>query len=221
MSKVSRPRGSRDADHEAKRRDLLGRMATRLMSRTVARPSLRDLAAAAEVSVPTLRHYFGSRQAVVDAVMAECLRRGREGLEALRHSDLPFADSIRLYADSLVRALQAPRDVVLGDVFAVSLAEGVMDPDVGISALNHIIEPTLQVLEARLQVHVQRGEMIPVDVRAAGLMLLSPLLLASLHQNQLQGSHVRPLALEALAAAVSDGFVRAYGRGGPGPVASA
>jgi AcrR family transcriptional regulator len=194
-------------------------MATRLMSRAVARPGLRDLAAAAEVSVPTLRHYFGPRQAVVDAVMAECLRLGREGLDAQRHSDLPFAESIRHYADSLVRALQAPRDVALGDVFAVSLAEGVMDPDIGASALNHIVEPTLQVLEARLQAHILRGEMIPVDVRAAGLMLLSPLLLACLHQNQLQGRQVRPLALDALAATVSDGFVRAYGVAEPRPTA--
>jgi len=187
------------------------------MSRTVARPSLRELASAAGVSVPTLRHYFGSRQAVVDAVMAECLRMGREGLDAQRHSDLPFAESIRQYADALVRALQAPRDVVLGDVFAVSLAEGFLDPEVGTSALNHILEPTLQVLEARLLVHVQRGEMLPVDVRAAGLMLVSPLLLACLHQNQLQGRQVRPLALETLAVAVSDGFVRAYAV--PPPVA--
>lgn len=208
---MSRPKGSKDADHEAKRRDLLSKMTTRLMRREVARPSLRDLAGAAEVTVPTLRHYFGDRQAVIDAVLADCLRVGREGLEAQRTSDKPFAESIRIYADALIRALQAPRPVRLGDIFAVSLAEGFLDPDIGASALNHIVEPTLQVLEARLEEHMRRGDMVQTDARAAGLMLLSPLLVACLHQDQLNGAHVRPLSTQALAASVSEAFVRAYG----------
>lgn len=208
---MSRPRGSRAADHETKRRDLLTKMTTRLMRREVARPSLRDLAGAAEVTVPTLRHYFGDRQAVIDAVLADCLRVGREGLDAQRTSDKPFAESIRIYADALIRALQAPRPVRLGDIFAVSLAEGFLDPDIGASALNHIVEPTLQVLEARLEDHMRRGEMIQTDARAAGLMLLSPLLVACLHQDQLNGTHVRPLSTQALATSVSEAFVRAYG----------
>lgn len=208
---MSRPRGSRAADYEIKRRDLLTKMTTRLMRREVARPSLRDLAGAAEVTVPTLRHYFGDRQAVIDAVLADCLRVGREGLDAQRTSDKPFAESIGIYADALIRALQAPRPVRLGDIFAVSLAEGFLDPDIGASALNHIVEPTLQVLEARLEDHMRRGEMIQTDARAAGLMLLSPLLVACLHQDQLNGTHVRPLSTQALATSVSEAFVRAYG----------
>lgn len=208
---MSRPRGSRAADHEIKRRDLLTKMTTRLMRREVARPSLRDLAGAAEVTVPTLRHYFGDRQAVIDAVLADCLRVGREGLDAQRTSDKPFAESIGIYADALIRALQAPRPVRLGDIFAVSLAEGFLDPDIGASALNHIVEPTLQVLEARLEDHMRRGEMIQTDARAAGLMLLSPLLVACLHQDQLNGTEVRPLSTQALATSVSEAFVRAYG----------
>ncbi|WP_419253559.1 TetR/AcrR family transcriptional regulator [Caulobacter sp. ErkDOM-YI] len=207
---MSRPKGSLAADHETKRRDLLTKMTTRLMHRQAARPSLRDLAGAAEVSVPTLRHYFGGRQAVVDAVLADCLRVGRDGLDAQRSSDRPFAESIQGYAEALIRALQAPRPVKLGDIFAVSLAEGFLDPQIGASALNHIVEPTLQVLEARLEEHMRRGEMIQADARAAGLMLLSPLLVACLHQDQLNGTHVRPLSTQDLALSVSEAFVRAY-----------
>ena len=207
---MSRPKGSKDADHETKRRDLLNKMTTRLMQRQAARPSLRDLAGAAEVTVPTLRHYFGGRQAVIDAVLADCLRAGRDGLDAQRTSDKPFSESIRGYADALIRALQAPRPVKLGDIFAISLAEGFLDPDIGVSTLNHIVEPTLQVLEARLEEHMRRGDMIQADARAAGLMLLSPLLMACLHQDQLNGTHVRPLSTEALAQTVSEAFVRAY-----------
>jgi AcrR family transcriptional regulator len=207
---VPRPKGSRDADHEAKRRELLRRMSIRMMRREVVRPSLRDLAAAAEVSVPTLRHYFGGRPLVVDAILAECLRLGRQGLDAQRQSDQPFAQSIRDYALALVRALQAPRDVRLGDVFAVSLAEGLLDAQVSRSALEHIVEPTLEVLETRLRHHIERGEMVEADVRAAGLMLLSPLLIACLHQEQMNGAALRPLALEELAVTLGEAFVRAY-----------
>ncbi len=207
---MPRPKGSRDFDHEAKRRELLRRMTVRMMRREVVRPSLRELAAAAEVSVPTLRHYFGGRPEVVDAMLAECLRLGRGGLDAQSRSDQPFATSIRDYALALVRALSAPREVRLGDVFAVSLAEGLLDADVSRSTLEHIVDPTLETLEARLRDHIERGEMVRTDVRAAALMLLSPLLLASLHQDQLHGASRRPLALEALAATLSESFVRAY-----------
>jgi AcrR family transcriptional regulator len=190
-------------------------MSIRMMRREVARPSLRDLAAAAEVSVPTLRHYFGGRPQVVDAILAECLRLGRQGLDAQSQSDQPFAPSIREYALALVRALQAPRDVRLGDVFAVSLAEGLLDAQVSRSALEHIVEPTLDVLETRLRHHIDRGEMVEADVRAAALMLLSPLLVACLHQEQMNGAALRPLALEELATTLAAAFVRAYAAPAP------
>lgn len=210
--KVPRPKGSRDSDHEAKRRELLRKMTVRMMRREVVRPSLRDLAATAQVSAPTLRHYFGGRAEVFDAILAEILRQGQAGLDAQRRSDQPFAESIRDYALALIRAISAPREVRLGDVFAVSLAEGLLDPEVSRSTLSHIIEPTLETLETRLRDHMARGEMIETDVRAAALMLLSPLLLASLHQDQLRGAEVRPLALDGLAETLTDAFVRAYAK---------
>ncbi len=207
---MPRPKGSRDANHETKRRELLHRMTVRMMRREVVRPSMRELASSAQVSVPTLRHYFGGRGELMAAMLAECLRQGRQGLDAQSRSDQPFAQSMQDYALALVRALAAPRDVRLGDVFAVSLAEGLLDPEVSRPALEFIIDPTLETLEARLRVHMARGEMIQTDARGAALMLLSPLLLASLHQDQLKGAAHRPLALEALAADLSAAFVRAY-----------
>lgn len=213
---MPRPKGARDADHEEKRRELLRRMTVRMMRREVVRPSLRDLAAAAQVSMPTLRHYFGGRTELFDAVLAECLRQGRAGLDAQSYSERPFAESIHDYALALVHAMSAPRDVRLGDVFAVSLAEGLLDRDLSHSALAHIVEPTLQTLERRLEHHMARGEMIQADARAAALMLLSPLLVACLHQDQMQGAALRPLALEPLAETLTESFIRAYAAPGPG-----
>jgi AcrR family transcriptional regulator len=185
-------------------------MTVRMMGRTVVRPSLRDLATSAGVTVPTLRHYFGGRRELVDAVFEECLRLGRNGLEAQSTSDQPFADSMRDYARALVRALTESREVELGDVFAVSLGEGLLDTNVSGSALRHILDPTLEVLECRLKLHIARGEMVETDARAAALMLASPILLATLHQNQMRGAALRPLSLDSLADDLSAAFVRAY-----------
>ena len=207
---MPRPKGTRDADYEDKRRELLRKMTVRMMRREVARPSLRELAQSADVSVPTLRHYFGARRGVVDAMLAECLRLGREGLDAQSTSEKSFDLSMRDYARTLIQALNAQREVRLGDIFAVSLAEGLVDAEISASTLSHILEPTIETLEARLLVHIARQEMIEADTRAAALMLLSPLLLASLHQDQLHGAAHRPMALEAVADDLSAAFVRAY-----------
>ena len=181
-----------------------------MMRRDSPRPSLRELASAAGVSVPTLRHYFGARPQVMDAIFEECLNLGRTGLEAQRRSEKPFADSIRDYALTLIKALQAERDVRLGDLIAVGLGEGLLDTAVSRSTLRHILDPTIDALEARLKLHIARGEMIDGDTRAAALMLASPLLLASLHQDQMGGARETPMPLEDTALAVADAFIRAY-----------
>jgi AcrR family transcriptional regulator len=208
---LSRTKGARDLDYDSKRRELLEKMTLQLMRREGERASFRDLAAAAGVSGPTLRHYFGDRRALIGAVLEECLRRGRPGLEAQRSTSLPLAASIRTYCDDLVCALTADKSVRLGDIFALSLAEGLIDPAYGRPALEYILEPTLQVLEARLDLHIARGEMrSDADARTASLQLVSPLLLACLHQNQLDGLQVRPLSLDRLVDDTCAAFMRAY-----------
>lgn len=217
---LSRTKGARDLDYDAKRRDLLERMTLQLARREGERASFRDLASAAGVSGPTLRHYFGDRRAVIEAVLAECLRRGRPTLEAQRATTLPLGRSIRAYAGDLVAALTAEKSVRLGDIFALSLAEGLIDPTYGRPALEHILEPTLQVLEARLSIHIERGELRrDTDPRVAALQLVSPLLLACLHQNQLDGLQVRPLDLQKLVEDTCQAFLRAHAEA-PSPPAA-
>ena len=207
---MPRPKGTRDADYDVKRGKLLRGMSLHMMRRESPRLSLRELAAAAGVSVPTLRHYFGARPQVVDAIFEDCLKLGRAGLEAQRRSEKPFAESIQDYVEALIRALRAKRDVGLGDLMAVSLGEGLIDTAVSPSTLKHILDPTVDALDARLRVHIARGEMIETDVRAAALMLVSPLLLASLHQHQMRGALETPICLEDCARAIGEAFVRAY-----------
>ncbi len=187
-------------------------MTVSMLQRDGGAMSLRDLSTAAGVAMPTLRHYFGPRHQVIDAIFEESLRLGRQGLDAQRCSEKPFNESVRDYARALVFALDNARDSRLGDLFAISLAEGLLDSKVSTSTLKHIVDPTIDALVERLTHHMARGEMVETEPRAAALMLLSPILLASLHQHQLHGAGERPIPLERLADDLGAAFVRAFRR---------
>jgi AcrR family transcriptional regulator len=207
---VSRPKGARDAAYEAKRVALLHRITGRVMRRDTARPSFRQLAAAGDVSVPTLRHYFGDRSRLMGSILHNVLEEDRRGLDAVAMPTGDLETSLRDYGAALLAALRAPRSVRLGDVFAVSLAEGLSDGQIGPSALRYIIDPSVDVLRQRLDVHVLRGEMLATDTRVAAIFLLSPLLLSFLHQDYLGGRDESPIALDAAFESVCAAFLRAY-----------
>ena len=207
---MPRAKGVKNADYEVKRRELLDRMLPRFARLDVERPSLRQLAAAAEVTAPTLQHYFGDRTGVVAALLEEYRRRGEARLGMVSKASGGFAQSMRDFALSLVFGMQARGQVRLGDVMAASLCEGLADPQISTLALDHIIDPAVDALVERLEEHAARGEIIEADLRAAALMLLSPLLLGVLHQDQMRGSESRHIELNGLAEQVSAAFVRAY-----------
>jgi AcrR family transcriptional regulator len=208
---LARTKGARNADYEAKRRELLGRLLPRFADRTNGRPSFRQFAAAAGVTMPTLRHYFGDRSDVVAALLEEYHRLGERRLERVAQPAGDFETSIHEFAQEVVAGMQAANGPVrLGDVFSASLAEGLMDPEIGPLSLRYILDPGVEALERRLAAHIARGEMRPSDVRAAALALMSPILLAVLHQDQMEGSGERPIALPALALEVAAAFIRAY-----------
>lgn len=208
---MARTKGARNADYEFKRRELLGRLLPRFVDRSQGRPSFRQFATAAGVTMPTLRHYFGDRADVVAAVLEEYRRLGERRLEIVSTPADDFASSIRDFAHGLVVGMQSPgRLVRLGDVFSASLSEGLADPQIGPLALRYVIDPAVAALERRLETHVERGEMRKADLRAAALTLIAPILLAVLHQDQMQGASVHPVALHDLADEVAEAFIRAY-----------
>jgi AcrR family transcriptional regulator len=207
---LPRAKGVKNADHEIKRRELLDRMLPRFARLDRERPSLRQLAVAAEVTAPTLQHYFGDRTGVVAALLEEYRRCGATRLSAVSKANGAFAASMREFAHGFVVGLQAGSAVRQGDVMAASLCEGLADPDISPLALVHIVDPAVDALVVRLEQHAARGEMLETDLRAAALMLLSPLLLAVLHQDQMNGRDMRHIELGDLAEEVSAAFVRAY-----------
>jgi AcrR family transcriptional regulator len=211
---VARTKGARNADYDVKRQELLGRLLPRFVDRSLGRPSFRQFSAAAGVTMPTLRHYFGDRADVVAAVLEDFFRQGAARLESIAAPTVGFDESIREYALAFVAGLQCPvgpgGPARLGDIFAASLSEGLADPEISALALTYVIDPALQTLERRLGVHVARGEMRPANLHAAALMLVSPILVAVLHQDQMCGAALRPTPLEALATDIADAFIRAY-----------
>lgn len=209
---MPRTSGSRNRNYDSKRLGLLKRLGPRLADLSQSRPSFREMAGAAGVSVPTLRHYFADRDGVVEAYLAW------QGHESARYrpfvatSHEPFPQSIRrlLHGSSFgLKDMDRIRTHVVG------LTEGLHNERVGPSYLQATLEPLLASVEQRLALHVGRGEMRAVDIRHAAVSLVAPLLLAILHQRELGGARVRSLDVERFLEDHAAAFVRAYAAEAP------
>ena len=99
---------------------------------------------------------------------------------------------------------------ILGDTHRLGLGSGLGDGEVGPAYLDELLEPALQAFEARIQLHVDKGELRACNTRFASLNLLSPFLLAMLHQKELLGTNVRPMAVNDFIKEHVASFLRAY-----------
>ena len=84
---MARTAGARNADFVQRRKALIDKARLRLSSQDGGVPSSRELALAAGVSVPTLRHYFGTREALVKAVFTNALEGASVHLQRARSAD--------------------------------------------------------------------------------------------------------------------------------------
>ena len=204
---MGRPEGRTNADFEAKRGALAMRVLGALRDGG-AGPSMRELAAACEVTPPTLRHYFGDRDGAVRAALAIAHRLGAEHLLRVATADLGPAPAA--LAAGLDELLAGWMEFGVGRLHEIGLQLGLGHPTLGPAYLNEVLEPTLQAFEARLALHVARGELEVTDLRQATLALLAPLVLGLLHQRELGGQRCRPLDLRGLAAAQLADFLRLH-----------
>lgn len=211
---MGRPAGSRNPDFEATRASLVSALQKRLAEPDGSRASFRDMAASAGVSVATLRHYFGSREGVVAAVLRQWNEQGqRYLLEVATGPLLPVRASLLGFLHYLGFGWAQG----LGEVHAIGLACGLREPELGPRYLCDVLDPTLEAVEARLARHVARGELRSVDVRQMALALVSPAIVVLLHQGPLGGKKARPLVWEKFVAEHLDAFLRAYGTGHEAP----
>lgn len=209
---MARPAGSPNADFEEKRSALLASLLAALLAATEP-PSMRALARAAGVTVPTLRHYFGGREAVLAAVFAHCRADGAGPLRLAATPDGPARRSV----EALLR--HAAAGLAYGGVGRLNelgLREGLSDPAAAAAFRTDVLDPTLDAFAARLTAHAEAGELDLPDPRAAAVQLLGPLLLHFLHQTSLGGADDRPLDADGLIADLAAAFVRGHRpAGGP------
>lgn len=213
-ARAGRKLGTKNPDHDAKKRELAGKLLGAVVD-SRGRPSLHELARVAEVSIPTINHYFGGRSGAIAAAL-----RTVEASAASHHEqmatpgDAPLARSLQTMATELAAAWNL---FGVGALFASGMAAGVDDPLAGPGYIEGVLEPTVRAIEARLAVHAQRGDMsVAADdglgIRVAALAFISPVLVALLHQHQLSGDHCRPLDIAVFIERHVERFVRAYGR---------
>lgn len=205
---MARTRGSRNADYEAQRTALARRIREAIAGEVGPNASLRELAAAAGTSVATLKHYFGDREGMLQGVM--------ENMRADAAPYLAMSAQVRLgdaraSLRGFLRSLgSAWFKYGVGKMYGATLALGLGSKAVGPSFVTHVLEPLLQTGETLLRQHVEHGDLVITDVRHASLTLLSPVVFALLHQDNLEGAKCRPLDLPRFLETHVDAFLRAF-----------
>lgn len=205
---VARTPGSRNAGYEEARLALARRVRPALLKEDGVRASLRELARSADVSVATLKHYFGDRPGILKAVM-ETMRI--DGAPYMAQASLPVDGELRGSLETFLRRMvSAWERHHVGTMHAAMLAEGLSSRALGPDYVTLMLEPFLQTGEALLRRHIEQGDLAPCDVRHASLTLLGPILLALLHQDSLGGARCRPLKLPELVTAHVSAFLAAF-----------
>lgn len=207
---MARTAGARNAQFEERRNALILKARDRLSLQGSEPPSFREIALACGVSVATLRHYFGSREALIKAIFEHSLQTGRRHLSNTRAPQAMAGDFESGLRQFLQRVVVGWTEGQVGSLHRIGLSEGLRNPATALAYLSDILEPTLQALEQRLRADAERGVIVGCDTRHAALMLLSPILLALLHQHDLGGARCRPLAIPALIDEHVRVFARAY-----------
>jgi AcrR family transcriptional regulator len=210
---MGRPEGRTNADFDAKR-DALALRVLGALSEGEAGASMRELAAACEVTPPTLRHYFGDRDGAVRAALAMARRLGSEHLLRIATADLgarPPCPRRWPSTTSCAGGSTTGSDACTSSGCRSDSATPASAPPTS----SEILEPTLQAFEARVALHVARGELEVADIRHATLALIGPLVLALLHQRELGGQRCRALDLRKLAAAQLADFLQLHAAAAP------
>ncbi|MEL6342571.1 MAG: TetR/AcrR family transcriptional regulator [Myxococcota bacterium] len=187
---MGRPTGKRNAGYFARRRALAMAALEALLNDDGAPATLKDLAAAAGVSVPTLKHYFGDR----DGLLRAALAAGAGTLSLPRPLDVPPDVALRTV---LTATTTAWREGTLRALVASGLSLGIGSPTRGPMVIEQLWSPLLAPVEDTLRGHIGQGTLRPMPTHEAALSLMSPVLMALIEQDLLGGRGRRPIDLDA------------------------
>lgn len=209
---MARAKGTQNRDYEQARAALASSI-LRAVLREGPSVSLHELAREAGVTIPTLKHYFGDRTNAIAAGLRTVRVDAAAYIASLAD---PGRLGLRSSLEKMMRELTSAWVAHgVGRVFSGGLAVGIDDEQAGPGYLDGVLEPTLAAVEARLRVHARREEIdvAPDDelaLRSAALALLSPVVMALLHQHALGGTRCRPLDVERFTQHHLDRFRAAY-----------
>ncbi len=190
-----RTRGAKNADFEASKSAIVRTVAGFVIS-TPGPHSFRSLAAASGLNTGTVRHYFGDAAGLIREVLKQ-LHSNAEPFLRKAKQDVP-ADAHEACLQFLMSVVFAWRQG-LGAIHQLGMLYGLSNKDFGPSYLELVLEPTLATAEVRFASLVERGVILPTDVRAAALSLVAPVVLALMHQDAFGGGAVHPLDVVAFA----------------------
>ena len=186
---MPRPAGVRNHDFEAKKTALLDALSEFALNDDLRRPSLRQFAIAAKASEPTLRHYFKDRQGLVIAILQHIHLRA-----------IPLWDVIATGATDTATAVQEYFRVTeaglthggFARAHAFGIIEGMADEKVGQAYLEFLLDPALKAVADKMDATPGTPETENAR-RASAFMMLSPILVMTLHQQLLGGKEASPV----------------------------
>ena len=190
---MPRPAGVRNHDFEAKKTALLDALSEFALNDDLRRPSLRQFAIAAKASEPTLRHYFKDRQGLVIAILKHIHDRAIPLWDVIATGSADTATAVEEY----FRVTQAGlTHGGFARAHAFGIIEGMADEKVGQAYLEFLLDPALKAVSEKMDATPGKPE-TETERRAAAFMMLSPILVMTLHQQLLGGREASPVDSDA------------------------
>lgn len=189
---MPRPAGVRNHDFEAKKTALLDTLSEFALNDDLRRPSLRQFAIAAHASEPTLRHYFKDRQGLVIAILKHIHNRALPLWKTIATGSPDTATAVQEYFRVTEAGLTHGG---FARAHAFGIIEGMADEIVGRAYLEFLLDPALQAVSDKMDATPGKPA-TEAERRAAAFMMLSPILVMTLHQQLLGGKEVSPINTE-------------------------
>ncbi len=171
--------------------------------------SFEQLAVELGVDVAVLREHFDNYDGLYHAAFEQALRDS----EGYRSAALELGrqspdDALRLWCSLLRKGWSGGLKLL----FSVGLTGGIANAARGPIVVDNLLEPTLASLETLLTAYDERGLLDVPDSRSAAISFLSPLVVALIHQDSLNGVKCRPLDVDAFVEEHVWRFLRAHAR---------
>jgi len=174
---------------------------------------LEDVAARAGVTKGTAYLYYASKEELFRAVVRAFVVPTIEQIEAAAEGPGPASERIGRVVAAWVEKVYGGR---VGALPKLMVAEAGNFPELARFYVDEVVNRGLRLITGLLRRGIDRGEFRAVDVEAAALCVIAPLMLATVLKHSLGRSGAMPIDAAALARCHVDLLLRGLAPGGPG-----